>query len=259
MKKYKKAMLSRLKQETGSALIFVLILLMMGSITLIPIMSFMATSLASGQKYEVKTHELYTSDSGVEDGLWRIKYDYMGPEYDPYDFYGTYSYETELINGEIANVNIKNVWFPSNYTAPAAADDLPTVSATAALQFGTYPGNGLSLPTDVAVGADGRVYVVDSGRHRITYYDATSNPLGHFGAEGDGAEQLFIQVTQVSGGTFMKDSKNVQPFRWHVSVNNPADTAITATLSKRMVLPEFEFPKQTITLEPGEYRVLLGR
>jgi len=72
----------------------------------------------------------------------------------------------------------------------AAAADLPTVGATAALQFGTYPGNGLNLPTDVAVGADGRVYVVDSGRHRVTYYDATANPLGHFGEEGKGDGEM---------------------------------------------------------------------
>ena len=70
--------------------------------------------------------------------------------------------------------------------AAAAAEDLPLVDAKLVREFGSYPGDGLSLPTDVAVGGKGRVYIVDSGRHRIASYDASGNPLGHFGSEGDG-------------------------------------------------------------------------
>jgi tripartite motif-containing protein 71 len=73
---------------------------------------------------------------------------------------------------------------------PANTQELPIVNATLGVELGTAPGDGLILPTDLAVGADGRVYVVDSGRHRIASYDATGNPLGHFAKEGKDDGQL---------------------------------------------------------------------
>lgn len=54
----------------------------------------------------------------------------------------------------------------------------------------------------------------------------------------------------------MKDRKTIQPFQWHISVNNPTDKEITATLTKNMDLPGFEFPEHNITLKPGEYQLL---
>lgn len=74
--------------------------------------------------------------------------------------------------------------------AAFAQDELPLVSAYPLQEFGSYPGDGLSMPTDVAVSRDGRVYVVDSGRHRIATYDLAGNPLGHFGSEGSDEGQL---------------------------------------------------------------------
>ena len=59
------------------------------------------------------------------------------------------------------------------------------------------------MPTDVAVGIEGRVYVVDSGRHRVAYYDTTGNPLGYFGSEGkaDGELQGPVGIAAGSDGT----------------------------------------------------------
>jgi len=96
--------------------------------------------------------------------------------------------------------------------APAAAqDEMPLVNAQLAQEFSTYPGNGLSMPTDVAVGRDGRVYVVDSGRHRIASYDASANPLGHFSSEGDEEGQLSgpvgIAVAR-NGEVYVADKNN---------------------------------------------------
>ena len=62
-------------------------------------------------------------------------------------------------------------------------------------------------------------------------------------AEG---KELFIQVTNI-GGT---------PDRWHVSVNNPTDAAITTVLISAMALPGLAVDPLSITLAPGEYRVL---
>jgi len=76
-------------------------------------------------------------------------------------------------------------------------------------------------------------------------------------AEGDGAQELFIQVTQISGGTFMKDRKTIQPFHWHVSANNPSNKEIAVTLTKNMDFPGFELPEHNITLKLGEHRALV--
>ena len=46
------------------------------------------------------------------------------------------------------------------------------------------------MPTDVAIGSNGRVYVVDSGRHRVKIFDASGNPLGSLGSEGEDEGQL---------------------------------------------------------------------
>lgn len=71
-------------------------------------------------------------------------------------------------------------------TMSVTAQELPLIEAQSGVAYGT----SLSLPTDVAVGTDGRVYVVDSGHHRIAYFDSAGNPLGHFGAEGKADGEL---------------------------------------------------------------------
>jgi len=71
-----------------------------------------------------------------------------------------------------------------------AAQGLPTVGAQPVLEIGARAGTQLSLPTDVALGKDGHIYVVDSGRHRVSMYDAAGQPLGHFGGEGKGDGEL---------------------------------------------------------------------
>lgn len=101
--------------------------------------------------------------------------------------------------------------------ASLAAQELPLVGAIEALRFDAGPGERLSLPADVAVGAEGRVYVVESGRHRIVRYDAMSNLLGYFGAEGDGDGELRgplgIAVAP-DGNVYVadRDNKRVQVF-----------------------------------------------
>ena len=123
IRKYIKKSVARFfNDETGMALILVLVLLLLGGITIVPVLAQVGDALKTGVQYESKSKDLYTADSGVEDGLWRIKYDYMGPTYDAYDYYDTYPYETELVNGLTANVSIRNVWFPSNVVAPDPAD-----------------------------------------------------------------------------------------------------------------------------------------
>ena len=69
---------------------------------------------------------------------------------------------------------------------------------------------------------------------------------GHPVVADQRARELFIQVTHL----FEK------PQQWHVSVNNPTDRPIETELHKTMELPGFVFKKRSVTLQPGEYRVL---
>jgi hypothetical protein len=70
---------------------------------------------------------------------------------------------------------------------------------------------------------------------------------GHPVIAGPEGSELFIQVTKVGRN----------PDRWHVSVNNPTDRAITTTLRAEMKLPGLDFSPRALTLKPGEYRVLM--
>ncbi|MCX7912597.1 MAG: hypothetical protein N2506_06530, partial [Dehalococcoidales bacterium] len=114
--KGKSAPTSPFPGETGNALLIVLIFLMLGSLTLVPTLSHLATTLKTGRLYEDHSRELYTADSGIEDGLWRIKFDFLGGDYHPYDFATAFPYATDSFNGASANFSIMNIWFPSDVT-----------------------------------------------------------------------------------------------------------------------------------------------
>lgn len=120
--------INRLKAgQAGQAMVLILIFFLLGSLTITPVLLHMATALKTGTKYEAKTYELFTADAGIETGLWRIKYDFMGPDYDPYDFETVWPYETDEVNGLSADVLVQNVWLPSNVTL----DDLGLDAAEA--------------------------------------------------------------------------------------------------------------------------------
>jgi hypothetical protein len=109
-----------------------------------------------------------------------------------------------------------------------------------------YYSNGDSGYRALGVDFDGRAYaplfVSKAARTRVL--------MGHpVIADAAGAE-LFIQVTRVNDGL---DGKAPA---WHLSVNNPTDRPVTATLTRTMALTGLEFAGETITLQPGEYRVL---
>jgi Flp pilus assembly pilin Flp len=132
IKRIKTKMTRFLSDETGQALIMVLVLLLLGSLTLMPVMAHVGTALKTGSVYEGKGDELYAADSGIEDAIWQIKYDRLGvicndPPYDTYDFNTVWSYNlSELINDLTVNVSIQNVWIPKDVTPldPAEAKEL---------------------------------------------------------------------------------------------------------------------------------------
>lgn len=99
-----------------------------------------------------------------------------------------------------------------------------------------------------ALGMDffGNAYVpiyVDRGEVQETYLVAAHPVI----ADRKGKD-LFIQVTRLAEN----------PFKWHLSVNNPKNNPVTTTLSKLINLPGMKFKKKTLTLPAGGYVVLEG-
>ncbi len=127
VEKVKTGLLKLLREEKGQALVMVLTLMMVGGLTLPPVLSHISTAFKAGQVYKSKTDELYAADSGIEDAIWQIKYDRLNalfnePSYDAYDYSTVWTYSlSEPINGLIADVTIQNVWLPMDVAPPAPA------------------------------------------------------------------------------------------------------------------------------------------
>jgi len=74
--------------------------------------------------------------------------------------------------------------------AQVVADDVPVIETVRLAELGRSAGAELSLPTDLEMGRDARLYVVDSGNHRVAAFDSTGARVGVFGERGDGDGQL---------------------------------------------------------------------
>jgi len=119
---------NKINEESGQALVIVLILLMVGSLILSPVLSLINTSLKNARVHDANTNELYAADSGVENALWQIRYDRLdtlfdSPDYSIYDYDTVWSYTLdEALNELTANVSIQNVWIPRNLAVPSPAE-----------------------------------------------------------------------------------------------------------------------------------------
>lgn len=93
----------------------------------------------------------------------------------------------------------------------AAGAPIPTRDVQYAFLLTTAGEARLSLPTDVAVGRDGRVYVVDSGHHRLVAFDRNGRFLFGVGQSGAGPGQLNDPVgvgTGPDGAVYVADKGN---------------------------------------------------
>jgi hypothetical protein len=110
---------TRKNGEKGQALILVLVFLLLGSLTIVPVLDHLNTALKTQTMYEEKAGSFVSADSGIEDGIWRIKYNGLqalfGDDNFNYDYATNATYTlTEDLNGQATNVTIQNIWFPSN-------------------------------------------------------------------------------------------------------------------------------------------------
>jgi DNA-binding beta-propeller fold protein YncE len=69
----------------------------------------------------------------------------------------------------------------------------------------------MSMPTDIAIGLNGRIYIVDSGNNRVLCYSKEGKFLFTFGSPGEGEGQLLAPVgiaTATDGSVFIADRGN---------------------------------------------------
>jgi len=139
------------RAQTGQALISVLLLVVVGSLVLTPALHLMSTGIQSGRTYEQKIADIYAADAGVEDAMWRIRYDTMddllGAGYDPYDYSTSYDYPYLLyVNGRNVTVTIQNVWVPKDIATPTPSEARQIIEDEKLLIMG-YPDAAVSTYT----------------------------------------------------------------------------------------------------------------
>lgn len=123
----------------------------------------------------------------------------------------------------------------------AAAQDFPTVSHNTKMKLT----GALSMPTDVGIGKDGKIYVVDGGNHRIAVFDASGMLGATLGEQGSEEGQLESPVglgIGPKGNIYVadKDNQRLQVFdtkgRFKTSIVleedgeeiSPVDVAVSA-------------------------------
>ena len=114
--------LNRGNNERGNILILTLIFMLVGFLTVTPLLMYMGTGLKTGQIFEQRYGQLYAADAGIEDSAWQINYNHVEttcPGYNPYDYQSDYVYNlTEAVNDHDVQVTIRNTWVPLGLEPP---------------------------------------------------------------------------------------------------------------------------------------------
>jgi hypothetical protein len=239
-KRFEKFNAGRISGQAGQALVLVMVFFLVGSLTLTPVLMQMATSLKAETKYENKSNELFTADAGIETGLWRIKYDFMGPAYDPYNYDTVWPYETDPVNHLTADVTVQNVWLPSNITLESAGltsaqakemvdSEKLVISGTS----GAVPGQPFYIKMEFTPASGDNLTVKTIG---VWLPQGFTYTAGHSELEQLGAFNPCrpdnVSVTTVPGGTSVVWSYN-PPYPLFIDFPNYAveDGTITASFS----------------------------
>lgn len=107
-----------------------------------------------------------------------------------------------------------SVVFAALFALHAAASLAQGITTAAARHLFDFAGGGagaLSMPTDVAVGSGGRVYVVDGGNHRVVAFSNSGQYLLRFGHQGSGRGEFRDPVgigTDSLGRVYVADTGN---------------------------------------------------
>ncbi|HVO27025.1 MAG TPA: hypothetical protein VMW56_25725 [Candidatus Margulisiibacteriota bacterium] len=153
--------------------------------------------------------------------------------------------------GGAVHLSVPRPRTPTTLTLPVIVNGLNRRWSVGLWQLSGYVrgdyGGGTNRYRAVGVDLAGRAYIP-------LYPDLaaqTEVEIGHPVIADSHGKDLFIQVTALRGGTERNPA-----YLWYVDVNNPLDTPISTTLKRNMDLPNFAFASETITLAPGEHRVV---
>jgi formylmethanofuran dehydrogenase subunit C len=132
--------------QKGSAMILVLIFMALAALVVPPMLSYMGTGLKTGMVFEQKNMELYAAGSGIEDALWKIRYD------PPENYPQTYELP-ETINSENVTVKIENVgWaFKITSTATSGSGTDTEIECYASFPFSIFDFAAASLSGNLTV------------------------------------------------------------------------------------------------------------
>jgi hypothetical protein len=93
-----------IRDERGMSLVLALLMLGLGSLIVVPLLTFMGTGLIAGQEVEEKMEGVYAADAGCEHAFQNIKTNYASM---PQEFEAPMVYDlTESMNGRDINVTI---------------------------------------------------------------------------------------------------------------------------------------------------------
>jgi len=97
------------------------------------------------------------------------------------------------------------------WLAGSFAADIPTTNVHLLFEITGEGAGGLSLPSDVALGSDERIYVVDGGNQRVVVFDRNGKYLLSFGQKGSAEGQFKDPVgigTDNKGRVYVADTGN---------------------------------------------------
>ena len=122
-----KPLIRMLRKEAGQALPMALVLLFVGAMIIVPTLYLTTTNLTATRVIDQKTRDIYAADAGIDDGLWKVRYEYLPDEmlgeWNETTYYtyeeNPYSYvmydsddpgDTVPINDRNVEVGIKPIW-----------------------------------------------------------------------------------------------------------------------------------------------------
>lgn len=100
---------------------------------------------------------------------------------------------------------------PATQRAHAATDDAGAIAARNEAVIVGPPDAPFNMPSDAAVGQDGRLYVLDGVNHRVVVYDADGHMQFQFGSRGSELGQFAYPLgiaTDPNGTVYVADSGN---------------------------------------------------
>jgi hypothetical protein len=242
-----KQLIRMLKKEAGQALPMALILLFVGAMVTVVILDLATTNLKATEVIDQKTRNLYAADAGIDDGLWKVRYNYLPDslagewdettyDQDPYTYvmYDSDNPEDTIpINDRNVEIEIKPIWVLAGLEEPSLEQGRTPDDRL--LTYGNIIGDGIY---EVSIFQDGSLDPLEIQRigcwlpPGFEYVDGSSNLE-------QGAGQPYYCVPDISshnGGTAIT---------WYYAGIDYDD--LPGQGSKRIV--DFEFTPQDMTPE----------